>query len=44
MNLTVLVLRNVDCDASSRSASSGSWEIIITHTGAERGVSVLVSW
>ena len=44
MNLTVLVLRNVDCEASSRSASSGSWEIMITQTGAERGVSVLVSW
>ena len=34
LNLTVLVLRNVDMDASSRRFSIGSWEIIISDTGA----------
>ena len=44
MNLTVLVLRNVDIEASSSSESMGSWEIMMTQTGAARVVSVLVSW
>ena len=44
MNFTVLVLRNVDCEASSRYDSRGSWDISMTDTGAFLGVSVLVSW
>ena len=44
MNLIVLVLRNEDCDASSRSESRGSCDIRITETGELLGVSVLVSW
>ena len=44
MNLTVLLLRNVDIEASSRRLSMGSCDIRTTHTGAKRAVSVLVSW
>ena len=44
MNLTVLERLNVDSDASSRRLSMGSWEIMITDTGAERSPTPLVSW
>ncbi len=44
LNLTVLVLLNVDSDASSRRASMGCWEISMTDTGDVLGTSALVSW
>lgn len=44
LNLTVLVLLNVDSDASSRRASIGCCDISMTDTGDVLGTSALVSW
>ena len=44
MNLTVFDLRKVDIEASSSRDSTGSWDAIITETGADWDVRALVSW
>lgn len=42
--MTVLDLRNVESEASSRSGSIGSWDIMISDTGAVCPVRARVSW
>ncbi len=44
LNLTVFVLRNVEREASSRRLSRGSWDIMISDTGAARSPPPRVSW